>query len=141
MRVSMIMATMTQVESPDGYRAGGCNIGPAEIRARRMAGHLGVIVTTVAFAALVAVGAPPGMRLALFIPATIAAAGYLQAAMRFCAAFGWAGTFNVSDRVHETESVQAAEARAADRRKAVQIGALSALAGLMVAVPATILPI
>jgi hypothetical protein len=135
------MTMMQTIEGPAGYRAGACNIGPAEISARRRSGHLGVIATLGALVLLVAVDAPTWTRLVLFVPAAIGAAGYLQAAMRFCAAFGWAGVFNFSDRIRSTSSVIEAEARAADRRKAVQIGALSGLAGVVVALGAMALPL
>jgi hypothetical protein len=137
----MIMTTIQTIDAPEGYRAGACNIGPAEISARRRSGHLGVIATLGLLVLLVAVDAPTWTRLALFVPAAIGAAGYLQAAMRFCAAFGWAGVFNFSEHVRSTSSVVEAEARAADRRKAVQIGALSGLTGLVVALGAVALPL
>ena len=44
------------------YRPGICNIGPAEIARRRRAGHVGLLVTIVAFAALVVIDAPPLTR-------------------------------------------------------------------------------
>ena len=103
------------------YEPGVCNIGPAEIAARRRTGHVGVLVTLIAFVFLIAVDAPTPWRLLLFLPADIAASGYLQARLHFCANFGMRGVFNFSDQLQDTDSVLAAEARARDRRKALQV--------------------
>ena len=66
-----------------GYRPGVCNIGPEEIARRRRAGHVGLLVTVGVFALLVAIGAPPPVRLILALPAAGSASGYLQAWLRF----------------------------------------------------------
>jgi hypothetical protein len=124
------MTTMTFV---DEYRAGACNIGPAEIARRRWTGHVGTLVTLAGAAALVALDAPEWTRLALFAPAAVGAAGYIQAATRFCADYGWRGVFNFGEAGHRrTTSVRDRRARAADRRKALAIGAASSAAGLAV---------
>ncbi|HSM39007.1 MAG TPA: hypothetical protein VK838_06700 [Candidatus Limnocylindrales bacterium] len=118
----------------DDYRAGACNIGPAEIARRRLAGHLGAAVTVVMAALLVWTDAPTWMRLALFFPAAGSAAGYIQAATRFCADYGWRGVFNFGEAGHSrAQSVADIAARRADRRKALAIGAASAAVGLAVA--------
>lgn len=126
---------------PPAYEPGACNIGPAEIAARRRAGHLGVLATVVGFVILVALDAPPAWRIVLFLPAAGAAAGYLQAWFRFCANFGFRGVFNFTDRLRDVQSVVPAGARARDRRKALQVIGVSALAGAVVAVAATLLPV
>ena len=123
-----------------GYQPGVCNIGPAEIAARRRSGHVGAVATVLLFLVLVAINAAPGWRLLLFLPAAGAASGYLQAAMHFCANFGLRGVFNFSSRVRNTESVLAAGARARDRRKALQIIGLSVVVGAVVAIVAYLLP-
>jgi len=132
---------MNTMHTVDDYQPGVCNIGPAEIRARRQSGHLGALVTVIAFAALMLLDADPAWRLVLVIPAAGAASGYLQAAFHFCANFGFRGLFNFGDRVGNTESVVAAEAIAADRRKALQIAGLSLLAGAAVALVFYAVPI
>jgi hypothetical protein len=113
----------------DEYRAGACNIGPTEIAARRRFGHVSTAVTIGLLVVLVISGVPAWWRVSLFVPAAGAAAGYLQAALRFCADYGWRGVFNLDDRLRHTTSVADAQARAADRRKAVQIMGASALVG------------
>jgi hypothetical protein len=124
-----------------GYEPGVCNIGPAEIAARRRAGDVGALVTLIALVFLIAIGAPTPWRLLLFLPAAVAASGYLQARLHFCANFGLRGVFNFSDRLRDTDSVLAVEARARDRWRAMQIIGLSALIGAAVAIGAVLLPI
>jgi hypothetical protein len=117
-----------------GYAAGRCNIGPAEIARRRRFGHAALLVTAAAFVALLALGAPAWTRLLLFFPAAGAAAGYLQAALRFCADYGWRGVFNFGRAGHRrTTAVAEAEARRTDRRMALFIAATSAAVGVLVA--------
>jgi hypothetical protein len=121
----------------DDYRAGACNIGPAEIARRRWTGHLGTAATLTGLALLVAFDAPAWMRVALFVPAAVGAAGYIQAATRFCADYGWRGVFNFGEAGGaRTTSVADAAARGADRRKALAIGVASgavALAAVLLA--------
>ena len=123
-----------------GYQPGVCNIGPQEIRRRRRAGHVGLVVAVVLLAVLVAVGAPPLARLLVAIPAAMAASGYLQAWLKFCAGFGSRGIFNF-DEVGQTHEVVDAEGRARDRARARQIGFASLGIGVAVAVVAVLLPI
>lgn len=129
---------MQQID--DGYRAGACNIGPAEIRARRQSGHVGLAVTIGVLAALLIFRVDPVWRLLLFVPAAGAASGYLQAAMRFCANYGWRGVFNFGEQIRDTTGVTDAAAAAADRRTALRIALMSATIGLVVAVGAVLLP-
>jgi hypothetical protein len=133
------MTHMTLID--DGYRAGGCNIGPAEVRARRISGHLGLAATLGLFGALVLFRADPIWRLALLVPAAVGAAGYLQAALRFCANYGWRGVFNLGEALRDTTDVTDAAAAAADRRLALRIALGSGAIGVAVAVGAMLLPI
>lgn len=124
--------------SPSGgeertYIPGVCNIGPAEISKRRRAGWMGAVATAVLWAALAVVDAPPAARLLLFFPAMMAAVGFLQAAMHFCAYFGFASLFNFGPEAGKTESVTDAEFRRRDRRKAWQIVSYATLIGVAVA--------
>jgi hypothetical protein len=118
----------------DSYRAGICNIGPDEIARRRRTGHTGVVISVALLALLLVSGAPPLARLTVFLPASLAAAGYLQAALRFCADYGWRGVFNFGAAGHSrvTSVVEAANRRA-DRARAVRLAAGSAAIGAAVA--------
>src|SRR3954454_16282369 len=95
-------------------RAGACNIGPAEITRRRRFGHAALAVAIGLFVLLVAIGAPPIVRAIVAIPATVAFACYLEAALRFCIRFGWSGLFNFSD-YGTSQRVEDRAARDADR--------------------------
>ena len=117
-----------------GYAPGRCNIGPAEIARRRRFGHAAALLTAGAFVALLALHAPAWTRLLLALPAAGAAAGYLQAALRFCADYGWRGVFNFGRAGHSRATpVAEAEARRDDRHKALFIAAASAAVGVLVA--------
>ncbi|HEX6655165.1 MAG TPA: hypothetical protein VF153_03030, partial [Candidatus Limnocylindria bacterium] len=121
--------------------SGRCNIGPAEITRRRRLGHAAALVTLVAFAALLLLSAPAWTRLLLFLPAAGAAAGYLQAALHFCADYGWRGVFNFGRAGHHrTTAVAGADARRADRRMALFIASASAAIGVLTALLALIAP-
>ena len=122
------------------YRPGVCNIGPEEIARRRRAGHVGVIVTVAALLVLVAIGASPLARLLVALPAAVAASGYLQAWLRFCAGFGSRGVFNFGP-LGRTEAVPDDDARRLDRRRSRDIGLAAAAIGLAVGVLAVLLPI
>ena len=121
------------------YRPGVCNIGPAEIARRRRAGHLGLLVTVAAFAALVAIDAPPLARLILVLPAAAAASGYLQAWLKFCAGFGSRGIFNFGP-VGDIQQVVDEEARARDRARANRIALASIAIGVAVGFLAAVIP-
>ena len=121
-----------QLTPRSDYAAGACNIGPAEIAARRRFGHLGLAVT-VAFAAFVlAIDAPLWLRLLVFFPAAGAATGYLQAALHFCAGFALRGVYNFG-RLGQSAAVESDAARAADRRRAAEVFGLSVLVGVVAA--------
>jgi hypothetical protein len=126
--------------NPVGYEPGVCNIGPAEIARRRSAGHAGLAVTAVLFAALLALGAPHWARLLLVLPAGGSSSGYLQAWLHFCAGFGSQGVFNFGP-LGAIERVVDRQARARDRFRSLQIGLASLAIGVAVGVAAALLPI
>jgi hypothetical protein len=125
---------------PADYQAGVCNIGPEEISRRRRAGHFGLAVTVVLLVGMIALDAPSLLRLVLILPAAAAASGYLQARLKFCAGFGRLGVYNFG-RLGTTSQVADDAARAADRRKANQIGFAALLIGVAVGVVAVLLPV
>ena len=101
---------------------------------RRRSGWIGVGATIVLWAAFWLLHVPAGWRLLLFFPAALAATGFLQAAMHFCAAFGMRGVFNFGSNVGMTDNVEQAEFRRQDQQKARLIILYSALIGLVVAI-------
>ena len=116
------------------YIPGVCNIGPAEIGRRRRAGWIGAVATVALWAILWIFKVPAQWRLFLFFPASMAATGFLQAALHFCAGFGMRGIFNFGPVVGVTDSVEQAEFRRKDRTKARLIGLYSAFIGVGVAI-------
>ncbi|HAF09661.1 MAG TPA: hypothetical protein DCK98_06215 [Chloroflexi bacterium] len=122
------------------YQAGTCNIGREEIARRRRAGHSGTIVAVVLLAILTLSDAPPAARLFVALPAAAAAAGYLQASLRFCAAYGFRGLFNLGPlgRVAKVADVHHA---AQDRARALQIALAAGGIGLVTGVAAFLLPL
>ena len=133
------IADLTPLDAPR-YQPGVCNIGPAEIARRRMAGHVGLVVTVLGLVALAATGAPHWLRLVLFVPAAGSASGYLQARLHFCAGFGSRGVFNFG-QLGSVEQVRDPAARARDRRRSLQISLAAVAIGVAVAVVAALLPI
>lgn len=122
------------------YVPGVCNIGAAEIRARARFGYLGLAVTIIAIVLFVVFRVPDAWRLLVILPAVGAAMGFLQAGLHFCAGFAMSGVFNFGNDVTRRESVETAEQRAKDRRKAGLILVWSFLIGVAVAVIAVLLP-
>lgn len=141
MTISTFATGANASRSPtDHYQPGVCNIGPAEIARRRMAGHVGLIATVAVLAILILIDAPPVARFVAILPAAASASGYLQAWLKFCAGFGSRGIFNFGPLGRAT-SVTDDEARAMDRRRSRQIS-LGALAiGMVVGVVAMLLPV
>jgi len=127
-------------EAAAHYEPGVCNIGPAEIARRRMAGHVGLIATLAALAVLILINAPPVTRLVAILPAAASASGYLQAWLKFCAGFGSRGIFNFG-ALGESDTVADDGARAIDRRRARQIGLWAFAIGVVIGVVAMLLPI
>jgi len=117
------------VEIQREYVAGACNISKEEEAMRLRAGWAGAVLTVGAEAAFVVLGVPALWRLTLFLPAAMAASGFLQAGMHFCANYGSRGVFNVGGAVGQTQVVADPEAARKDRAKALQIFGLSTLIG------------
>jgi hypothetical protein len=112
------------------YIPGLCNIGREEIAARKTTGWVGLALTVVIMVVLISLKAGAAWYALIFVSSSVGALGFIQAKMRFCAAFGMRHVFNFSSRVGSTESVMQRELWAADRRKALQISAYALLAGL-----------
>ena len=111
-----------------GYIPGVCNIGKAERAMRTRFGFVALAITLGLAAAMVALRLDWYWRLILFLPASGAAVGLIQAGFRFCVKFGRAGVFNFGAKVGETTLVEDAEARQKDQAKVNLILGLSILA-------------
>ena len=81
--------------------------------------------------------APPVTRFVVALPAAVAAAGFLQARLRFRARFGSRGVYNFGD-IGPMLDVADGVARAAVRAREVQIGIASAAIGTAVGVAAVV---
>jgi hypothetical protein len=132
--VSLPIASMTSAK--EEYIPGACNIGRAEIKLRRALGWVALGTMVILWGLFIVVEAAAPWRLLLFFPAALAAAGFLQAAWHFCAKFGLGGAFNFGPDVGKTDTVKQTEFRMKDRRTALRIVGLSALAGVSVAAAA-----
>ena len=122
------------------YLPGVCNIGPAEIRVRRRAGFIGLILTAILLILFPVFHVPLWWRLVVLAPAGLSANGFLQAALHFCVGFGMRGLFNFGDDTTRQETVEQAEYRRADKRKAMLILGYSLVIGVVVFVIAALLP-
>ncbi len=89
---------------------------------------------------LLAIDAPAAARLLVAAPVAVGLSGFIQARSHFCAGYGMAGLRNLGE-LGEAESVEDAEARAADRRKALRIHAASLTGGLMAGLAFALLPL
>lgn len=115
------------------YIPGVCNIGPAEIAKRKRGARTAVFTTIILAFTLIAIGAPRGWRLLIFIPVFGAAIGYLQSSLHFCVGFGLKGLYNVVHQAGQTDNVSNHEYREKDRKKATKIILLAASFGIIFA--------
>jgi len=106
------------ISGGEGYRPGACNIGAEEIASRRRGGLLGVGIAVAVGLVMVAIGAPPWVRVLVF---PLLAGGLIsleQARRHFCVGFALAGLRNfgpLGDPDHITDAAE----RSADRRSAL----------------------
>ena len=137
---SMTIAGIDDQAGPDAYRAGACNIGPAEIARRRRAGITGLIAAMVLAVALLLLDAPASMRLAVALPLGGGLVSLEQVRKRFCVGFAMAGLRNFGPLGRE-ERIEDAAARAADRRAAIRLALPPAVLGIGLAIAFALLPI
>ncbi|GAA5201639.1 hypothetical protein [Microbacterium jejuense] len=122
------------------YQPGVCNIGPAEIRKRRMSGWVGLAIAVVFLAVVFALGWAASWRLLVALPIFLSAQGFLQAAFHFCVGFASRGLYNFGELGSE-ETVYEAEFRKKDQRKALLITVLAFAIAAAVAVVAALIPV
>lgn len=129
------------MQAQNKYIPGVCNIGESEIRKRKQVGWIGLILTFLIYILFVYYNVPRIWHLVIAIPATASAIGFLQARMHFCAYFASTGVFNFGPGAGNTGTVEIAEFRAHDRRKATRIIIYSIIIGMAVAIMAYYLPL
>ncbi len=125
------------MQAQNKYIPGVCNIGRSEIRRRELLGWIGLFATVIAYSLLVYIEAPRIWRLVIFFPAALAALGFLQARMHFCAYFGVRDVFNF-ESAGNLDTVTEGEFRARDKRKAWRIIAYSVITGILAALASVI---
>jgi hypothetical protein len=127
-------------ETAAAYTPGVCNINRMEITKRRMTGHIGLIVFIVVLALLLVFDVSRYYRLFLFLPAMLAATGYLQARNHFCVGFAREGKQNAAEGSVNASDVTDETAKASDRRKARHMNLQSAGIALIATGIFTLLP-
>ena len=128
------------LDNDAGYRAGACNIGPAEIVRRRRAGFVGVAAAVGLAAILVAIGAPDWLRVLVLPPLAAGIISLDQARRRFCVGFAVAGLRNF-DALGREERIEDGAARAADRRAALGMVLQGTMLAAALAAAFVLLPI
>ncbi len=103
------------------YIPGMCNINQQEIKTRRKAGHAGLIMFVGLLIVLVALNLTIYSRLVLFVPAFIAAIGYLQARNKFCVGYASAGQQNAGDGSKSASTIEDQDHLTADKKRARSI--------------------
>lgn len=127
------------MNTPSEYIPGTCNIGPKEIKARRVSAIFSAILSIVLIILLLALHVAKLWRLTLFIPATSLGVGFLQLYSHFCVNFGLRGVFNFGD-IGKTFSVDQQENFKKDRAKAWRMINTGILFGMIVTILFYILP-
>jgi hypothetical protein len=115
------------------YVPGQCNIGLEERVRRRNFGWVSLAVGVVVLVALLGFRVNPLWRLFLFLPATAAASGFLQAYFHFCSGFARTGVYNFGPPGPTTAIVEE-DSKRKDRRKGNQITFYAVLIGAAVAI-------
>ena len=106
------------------YQPGVCNIGGAEVKARKHVARIGALLFLAVSGYLLISSASASSAAIAIIPAMIAAIGFVQSRKKFCLAFGLMGTFNFAELGKISKVASKAEI-AADRRMALLIIAQS----------------
>jgi hypothetical protein len=107
----------------DAYIPGVCNINYEEIAYRKKSAKLGAALFVILLAAMLALGLGRWVRLALFVPAFLAAISYLQAKHKFCVAYGAAGVQNATEGSKSASAITDKAALAKDKARTRQLNA------------------
>lgn len=112
------------------YEPGACNIDAEEQRRRYALGAVSFAATLGLLFAIYVADLPTALALATFLPLFGTAEGYFQGRYQFCAGYALLGVYNVGDDGIGRTRVADADARRADRRRALRVHAYAALTAL-----------
>jgi hypothetical protein len=121
------------------YIPGTCNIGLAEIKARKNTAIVSAALSLVLIILLLVLHADKFWRLTLFIPAASVGIGFQQWYNKFCVRFGLKGVFNFGD-MGKIFSVEQKENFEKDRSKAWKMIIQGMVFGLLMAIIFYIIP-
>lgn len=136
----LVLDDATNGEAGDEYVPGVCNIGPWEVRQRRLSGIVGLIAAGVLLAVLVAAGVPAIARGLVLLPAWGGAFSLLQARRRFCGAYALRGLSNFGSTLASRRDIRSDADHRADLGGLLRLTRDSFAIGLVVAVAAVLLP-
>lgn len=120
------------------YIPGMCNINPKEIAQRRTIGHVGLTITLILTALFVGFSIDALFRVIVFVPAFLAATGYLQARNKFCV--GYAGAKQHHADNGDVVTISDDAALAADKKKARTINIQAVTIAIIVTVVVVLIP-
>ena len=122
---------MTEQVQQNSYVPGVCNINREEIDYRRKWRNIGAITTVVLAVALIVLSDNRWVRLAVYLPALIAAANYLQVKNKFCVSYAASGMENATEGSKSAKKV-AEDAHKLDKAKARKMNVQANLAAVLV---------
>jgi hypothetical protein len=124
----------------DAYIPGVCNINTAEIANRRKIGYTGTAIFVVLLIAMLSLGLNRFIRIALVLPAILAASGFLQARNHFCVGYAGAGQQNASEGSATASDIADIEAKAIDKQRARKMNLQTIGIGLVITAIVLLLP-
>lgn len=130
-----MITTMTET----AYTPGICNINTQEIAQRRKAGYFGLAGFSLLLVVLLTTDVTRIARLLLFVPAYVAAIGFLQARARFCVGYAAAGMQRADESADHAQKVDDA-AMAQDKHRARRMNTQAFIIALAATVTALLVP-
>lgn len=121
------------------YTPGVCNINPEEVRNRKQAFYIGSAAAVSLLGILLILDVSAVVGLLIFLPAWVAAIGYVQSKYKFCVGFAGAGKYSSGSKLGQIANVDKKRNYLADKFRAKQLnrqaqiyGALAALAAITI---------